>query len=187
MARDIKRYELKDGYLYIELGGDPEYGRELAGGVYGYFSNDNTLVGIKIVNLVYQEMKDLKKKVEELGKQNTDLVDKLCDGFSLLPGCHQSTAKCPTYFDGCHCTNYVLEDNIKRANRAEAKVEELTKALMPFAAFSHKWREIPCLYADRDRYPSNTMVNVFREGTPEQVCITLEDYERAAKLLGMKP
>ena len=41
---------------------------------------------------------------------------------------HDGPENCPTYHDGCNCTVEVLVHNIERAEKAEARIDDLSRA-----------------------------------------------------------
>lgn len=74
-----------------------------------------------------EENAKLTKERDEARNAHDDLLDRACDAFALEPGCHKNTNRCPTYYDGCHCTVETLIHNIKRAEKAEAELAILRK------------------------------------------------------------
>jgi len=64
-----------------------------------------------------------------------------------LPGTpHSDPQECPMWYDYCHCTVESLEFNIRRADKAEARIVQLREACKPF--YLTEWPHRVHLYVD---------------------------------------
>lgn len=127
-------------------------------------------------------------------------------------GPHDDPAKCPTYYDGCHCTVETLEHNIKRADEAEAErdslkiqIEEMKAALKPLADLAPFYCDTPgsgpCFVSLNNKTIKLTGADVHRAAkilmdvaekrknlwTAEELCALHEDAKKLASNLGLPP
>lgn len=83
---------------------------------------------IEDLTVVASTAPGLVEQLAALADERDELQERLCDGYGEKLKGHVAE-KCPTFYDGCHCTVDVLVHNIKRAEAAEAEVKRLREVV----------------------------------------------------------